>query len=117
ERGRGGDHLERRSGNEETRARAVEKRGRRPAVGGDARDLLEARLDEVRVEARRGRHHEQPSVTRVEGDDRAALRAQLLSRGLLCIQVQVEDDVVPLDRLALELVDRAVEEGREVRVR
>ena len=117
ERGRGGDHLERGARHVETRARAVEERRGRPAVGLDLRDAPEAALDEVRVEARRGRHHQHLARARVERGDRSALVAEALERDGLCLEVERGHDVVPLHGLAADAVERLVHERREVRVR
>ena len=77
----------------------------------------EVALDAVRVEARRGGHDAHLPRPRVERDDGPASAPELLERDLLRLEVEVDDDVVALDRLAAELVERGVHERREVRVR
>ena len=78
------------------------------------RDAPVVLLDEVRVEARRRGHDQDLPGTRVERDDGPAVRAELLLRDLLGIEVERRHDVVPLDRPAVELVERLVEDRREV---
>ena len=98
-------------------ARAVQERRCGGAVRRDPGDAAVVVLDEVRVEARRRRHDEHLPAPRIERDDGAALRPELLLRDLLGAEIEVRDDVVPADRLALELVQGPVDDGREVRVR
>ncbi len=83
----------------------------------DPGDAAVVVLDEVRVEARRRRHDEHLPAPRIERDDGAALRPELLLRDLLGAEIEVRDDVVPADRLALQLVHSPVDDGREIRVR
>ncbi len=82
-----------------------------------SRDRAVVLLDEVRVEARRRGHDQHLPRARVERDDSAAVRAELLLRDLLGVEVERRHDVVPLDRPAVELVERLVEDRREVGVR
>ncbi len=117
ERRGGGDHLERRAGDVQPRARAVDERGCRRAVGRDARDAAEVILDDIRVEARRRRHDQDLPGSRVERDDRAAVLSELLVCHRLGVEIERGDDVVPPHRPAVQLVERPVDEGREVRVR
>ena len=117
ERGRRRHDLERRAWHEEAGARAVQQRRRLRAVGRDRGDAVEVVLDAVRVEARRGRHRLHLPRARVESDDRTAARAELLERDPLRLEVEGREDVVALDRLAAQLVERLVERGRQVRVR
>ena len=111
-----GDHLEDRARDEQARARPVEEWCGGGAVRGDVRDLAVVLLDEVRVEARRRGHHQHLPRARVERDDSAAVRAELFLRDLLGVEVERRHDVVPLDRPAVELVERLVEDRREVGV-
>ena len=117
ERRRRRDDLEGRARHVEPCARTVDERRGGRAVRRDVGDLAVVLLDEVRVEARRGGHHEHLAGARVERHDRAAVRPERLVRDLLRIEVERRHDVVSPDGLAAQLVERLVEHGREVRVR
>ena len=80
ERGGRGDHLERGPGDVEPGARPVQERGGRLAVRRDLGDASEVLLDEVRVEARRGRHDPDLPGPGVERDDCPAARPELALR-------------------------------------
>ena len=89
--------------------------GRRHSCG-DARDLVEVLLDEVRVVRGRGVHREHLARVRLERHDRAAAAAERVLRGALRAGDERQPERVALDRGALRLVDEGLEHGREVRV-
>ena len=116
---RGGERhdLERRARRVEPLRGAVHERRGGAALGGDRADLAEAVLDEVRVVARRGRHHEQLPAARIEGGDGAAGAAELLERDPLGAEVERRDDGVADDRLAPRARRAAARRGPRARGR
>ena len=74
-------------------------------------------LDEVGVVARLRGEREHVPVPGIEHDGRAALAGELPHREPLEPGARGQDQVVAGDRDALELVERLVEDGAEVRVR
>ena len=105
--------LERRARRVEALCRAVDQRRRGAAVRGHRRDLVEVVLDEVRVVARRGGHHEHLPATGVERGHGAAVGAERVERDPLRVEVERRDDRVADDRLARELVELLVDEVGE----
>ena len=74
-------------------------------------------LDQVGVVGRARNADEHRPGLRVERDRGAALAAQCVERDALRLRLQGQVQVVALDRLALELVERRVEHRAQVRVR
>ena len=113
DRGRRGHDLERRARRVEALRGPVEQRRGGLAVGADLLDPAEVRLDVVRVVARRRHHHADAARARIERDDRAAVAAERVEGGALAVDVERRDDGVADDRLAVQLVERLVDERRE----
>ena len=120
ERGGGGDRLERRARRVEPLGRAVEQRRRRARARArrveDAR-VAGRRLDLVRVVARRRRHHVHLARLRVEHDRGAALSLQRRLGDPLRARPDVQHEVVPGHRRALQPVGELVEDRAEIGVR